>query len=226
MTLVQKAIANLLRFDSCTISDALDNLGLPGAVHGLPPQTLIGKRVAGRAVTVKLGPPIEGLPKRHLGAGAVMAAETGDIIVVENRGRTDVSGWGGLLSRGALRKGVSAVVVDGAFRDIDEARELGLPIFARNAVPITARGRIAEHDFNCPVTIAGIAVQPGDWLLADGSGVVFVPAIRLDAVIEVAETILAKEQLMARDIEAGIPIGDVMGADYEDMLKMIGKNND
>ncbi|MEG3125993.1 RraA family protein [Sphingomonas sp. GB1N7] len=209
----------LLRFDSCTVSDALDKLGLPGAVFGLAPLTIPGRRLAGRAVTVKLGAPIDGLPKRHLGAGAVMRAEAGDVIVVEHRGRTDVSGWGGLLSRGAIRKGVAAVIVDGACRDIDESRDLGLPVFARAAVPVTARGRIAEHDFNCPITVAGVAVSPGDWLVADGSGVVFVRADRLDEVIAVAEDILARETLMARDIDAGVPIGDVMGASYEDMLK-------
>lgn len=212
-------IDSLLRFDSCTISDALDKLGLPGAVFGLSPLTLPGRRLAGRAMTVKLGAPFDGLPKRHLGAGAIMAAEEGDIIVVEHRGRTDVSGWGGLLTRGAIQKGIAAVVIDGACRDVDEGRELGFPVFGRAAVPITARGRVAEHDFNCPITIAGVAVSPGDWLVADGSGVVFVRADRLDAVIAIAQDILARETLMARDIDAGVPIGDVMGANYEDMLK-------
>lgn len=219
-------IARLLRFDSCTISDALDKLGLDGAVSGLAPQTVPGRRVAGRAVTVKLGAPIAGLPKRHLGAGAVMAAEAGDVIVVENRGRSDVSGWGGLLSRGAIHKGVAAVVVDGAFRDVDEARDLGLPIFAYPPVPVTARGRIAEHDFNCPITIADIAVMPGDWLVADGSGVVFIPSARLEEVISVAADILARETLMAADIDAGVPIGEVMGANYEDMLQYTEQSHD
>lgn len=214
-----KIIESLLRFDSCTVSDALDTLGVPGAVSGILPLTTVGKRIAGRTVTVKLGAPIEGLPKRHLGASAVMAAEVGDIIVVEHRGRTDVSGWGGLLSRGAIRKGVGGVIIDGACRDVDESRDLGLPVFARCAVPVTARGRVAEHDYNCPVTIGAIAVYPGDWMVADGSGIVFIRASQLDEVVAVAEKILARETLMARDIEAGIPIGDVMGASYEDMLK-------
>lgn len=211
-------IARLVKLDTCSVSDALDKLGLPGAVVGLSPLTVRG-RVAGRAVTVKLGAPIDGLPKRHLGAGAVMAAEAGDIIVVEHRGRMDVSGWGGLLSRGAVMKGVAAVVVDGACRDVDESRELGLPVFARAAVPVTARGRVAEHGFNEPITMAGVAVRPGDLVLCDGSGVVFVGAESAEAVIAAAEAIFAREQLMAADIERGRPIGEVMGADYEDMLK-------
>lgn len=213
-----RIVESLLRFDSCTVSDALDRLGLPGAVSGLAPLTVIGRRVAGRAATVKLGPPMEGLPKRHLGAGAIMAAEAGDIIVIEHK-RADVSGWGGLLSRGAIRAGISAVIVEGGCRDVDEARELGLPVFARAAVPFTARGRIAEHDFGCPITIDGVAVSPGDWVVADGSGVVFIPADKLDQVIAEAEDILARETLMQRNIAAGRPLGEILGANYEDMLK-------
>ena len=210
-------IDRLQAIDTPTLSDALDALGLPGAVSGIGSLT-VRRRIAGRVRTVKLGAPLSGLPKRHLGAGAIMAASSGDVIVVEHRGRLDVSGWGGLLSRGALARGVAGVIVDGAVRDVDEATELGLPVFARAAVPVTARGRVAEHGFGEPITVAGIAVAEGDWVLADGSGVVFVAAARLDEVLAKAETIFAREQLMARDIAAGRPIGEVMGADYEDML--------
>ena len=211
-------VERLKRLDSCSVSDALDKLGLSGAVIGLSCLTVPG-RIAGPAVTVKLGAPMEGLPKRHLGAGAVMAARPGDVIVVEHRGRLDVSGWGGLLSRGAVRRGVAAVIVDGACRDLDESLEFGLPVYARAAVPVTARGRVAEHGFNEPITVAGVAVKPGDLVLADGSGVVFVPLDKAEAVITTAETIFAREQLMAAAIDRGEPIGAVMGADYEEMLK-------
>ena len=216
-------VERLLKLDTCSVSDALDKHGLPGAVIGLSALT-VRRRVAGRVVTVKLGAPIDGLSKRHLGAGAVMASESGDIIVVEHRGRMDVSGWGGLLSRGAVMKGVAAVIIDGACRDIDESLELGLPVYARAGVPVTARGRVAEHSFNEVITISGVAVSPGDLVLADGSGVVFVSSTRADAIISAAEEIFAREQLMASDIESGRPIGDVMGADYEDMLKKKGSN--
>jgi regulator of RNase E activity RraA len=210
-------IARLAQLDTPTLSDALDALGLPGAVFGIAPMT-IARRIAGRAMTVKLGPPLPNAPKSHLGAGAIMASQRGDIIVVEHE-RKDVSGWGGLLSRGALAKGIAGVILDGAFRDIDEARELGLPIYGRAAVPVTARGRVAEHAFNTPVRIGGVAVLPGDLVLADGSGVVFVSSARAEEIIAIAERIAAKERLMARDIEAGLPLTDVLGANYEDMLK-------
>lgn len=211
-------VERLKQLDTCSVSDALDKLGLAGAVVGLSCLTVRG-RVAGPAVTVKLGAPMEGLPKRHLGAGAIMTAQAGDVIVVEHRGRLDVSGWGGLLSRGAVKQGVAAVIVDGACRDLDESLEFGLPVYARAAVPVTARGRVAEHDFNRPITVAGVAVSPGDLVLADASGVVFVALDKAEAVISTAETIFAREQLMAAAIDRGEPIGAVMGANYEDMLK-------
>jgi len=217
MTSMPDLVERLRCLDTCSVSDALDRLGLTGAVAGLAPLT-VRRRVAGPVVTVKLGAPMPDLPKRHLGAGAIMVAQAGDIIVVEHRGRADVSGWGGLLSRGAIQKGVAAVIVDGACRDVDESLELGLPVYARAAVPVTARGRVAEHAFNTPVTICGLAVSPGDLVLADGSGVVFVRVTSAEAVISTAEEIYRREQLMAAAIDRGQAIGEVMGADYEDML--------
>lgn len=211
-------VARLARLDACAVSDALDKLGLPGAVIGIGALTGPAK-VAGRVVTTRLGAPLPNLPKRHLGAGAVMAAEAGDVIVVEHRGRTDVSGWGGLLSRGAVKRGVAAVLVDGACRDVDESRDMGLPVFARAAVPVTARGRIAEHAFQEPITFGSVAVKPGDLVIADGSGIVFVDQTRAEEIIVTAEHIHAREQLMAAAIDRGEPIGEVMSADYEDMLK-------
>jgi len=210
--------ARLAALDTCAVSDALDKLGLPGAVIGIAALTGPAK-VAGRVVTTKLGAPLPGLPKRHLGAGAVMAAKPGDIIVVEHRGRIDVSGWGGLLSRGAVRRGVAAVLVDGACRDIDESRALGLPVFARAAVPVTARGRVAEHSCQEPITFGAVAVKPGDLVIADGSGIVFVDQARAEDILSTAEDIHAREQRMAEAIDAGRAIGEVMSADYEDMLK-------
>ena len=213
------AIINRLKaLDACAVSDALDKLGLPGAVIGIA--ALTGPaRVAGRVVTTKLGAPLPNLPKRHLGAGAIVAAKAGDIIVVEHRGRLDVSGWGGLLSRGAAKMGVAAVLVDGACRDIDESRGLGLPVFARAAVPVTARGRVAEHGFQEPITFASVAVRPGDFVIADGSGIVFIDQTRAEEIVSAAEGIFAREQAMAALIDAGKPIDEVMGASYEDMLK-------
>lgn len=212
----QSMVDRLLALDTCCVSDALDKLGMKGAVIGLRSLS-VSRKVAGSVVTVKLGPPQTNGPKIHLGAGAIMAAEEGQIIAVEH-GRDDVSGWGGLLSRAASRKNLPAIIVDGAVRDIDESREFDLPVFARAAVPVTARGRISEHAFNVPITISDVDVNPGDFVVADGSGIVFISQDRAKEIVATAEDIYAREQLMAAAIDRGESISDVMGADYEDML--------
>ena len=108
--------------------------------------------------------------------------------------------------------------MDGACRDVDESRERGLPVYARAAVPVTARGRIIEESFNEPIKMAGVPVKPGDLVIADGSGVVFVPAERAGEVVAAAEEIAAREAEMARAVLAGASVVDVMGGNYESML--------
>lgn len=212
--------------DSCAVSDALDQLGLAGVALGLRRLTSPAT-VRGRVVTVRMGrpealpdPPGPGRgPRRHLGTAAVEAARPGDVIVIDNQGRLDAACWGGNLARAALARGVSAVIADGAVRDLDECEQVGLPVFAREAVPVTARGRVVELDWNVPVTISGITVEPGDLVVADGSGVVFMPASRAKEIGAAACRIVEKERLMAADIARGVPVSQVMGASYEDMLR-------
>jgi len=76
-----------------------------------------------------------------------------------------------------------------------------------------------ETATNAPVTAWGVTVNPGDYVIADASAVVFIAAASIDRVLEVAEGIAAREASMARAILAGVPISRVMGGDYETMLK-------
>jgi 4-hydroxy-4-methyl-2-oxoglutarate aldolase len=208
----------LSRVDSCAVSDAMDRHGGPsGVALGIRAVSDL-RRIAGRAVTVQLGP-ADGQPApRHLCTAAVESAGPGQIIVVGHNGREDVAGWGGVLSLAARLREVEGVVIDGACRDIDEIREMGLVVYARGAVPVTARSRIIELAWNIPIQICGIAVCPGDWVIADGSGVVVIPANDAAVIIESAGRIVEKEQRMAADLRAGKRVSQVMGTDYERML--------
>jgi len=208
----------LNQVDCCAVSDALDSFGLPPAIQGLAPLT-VRKRISGRAVTVKLGstPPDTGTD-RHLGAGAIDAAKSGDVIVVEHVSRDDCAGWGGVLSTGACLAGVSGVVIDGAARDIDEAHELEFPVYGRKAIAVTARGRVYEQSYNQAIEVGGVGVSPGDYVIADSSGVAVIPQGRAEDVISKAEMIAGKERLMVEELRKGRPISDVMGLDYEKML--------
>jgi regulator of RNase E activity RraA len=219
--MTESIVDRLRQIDTCAVSDALDALELKGTVIGIKPISVL-RRVAGLVQTVKLGPASEpasdNLPKVHLCSAAVDAAEPGDVIVVENHAREDAAGWGGILSTAAAHKGLSATIVDGPVRDADESREVDYPVFARSAIPFTARGRIAEHAWNIPVEIGGVIVNPGDLVLADGSGVVFVDQKRAEDIVAKAEEIAAKEAAMAAAVRQGKKVSDVMGGDYEDML--------
>jgi 4-hydroxy-4-methyl-2-oxoglutarate aldolase len=110
------------------------------------------------------------------------------------------------------------VIVDGACRDLDEAQELGFPLYARAAVPTTARGRVIELATNATVTIDGVAVAPGDLVIADGSGVVFVPAGAAEEVLAAAEQLATREAELADQIDRGLPPSEVLGGGYERML--------
>jgi 4-hydroxy-4-methyl-2-oxoglutarate aldolase len=210
-------VDRLSRLDTCAVSDALDRLGLTGAVSGLRPMWPC-PRITGRVVTVKLKLADGERPARHLGTAAVEAAAPGDVIVVDHAGRSDAAGWGGILSLAANVKGVSGVIVDGACRDVDESRDVGLPVYARSATPVTARGRIVEQSFNEPIEIAGIAVRPGDLVIADWSGIVFLAADWGEQIVQEAEEIAAREAQMAEAVRAGRSVVEVMGASYESML--------
>ena len=215
-------VARLARLDTPSVSDALDRLGLTGTVIDLP-RVATGRRIAGRVLTVRLGTGerLDG-PPRHLCTAAVEAARPGDILVIEQRTGIDAAGWGGILSNAARVRGIAGVIVDGPARDIDESRDLDFPVFARRATPTTARGRIVEEAFNEPVSVGEVTVSPGDLVIADGSGVVFIAADRAADVLETAEMIAAREAAMTTDVLAGKPVSQVMGADYEFLLDKKG----
>lgn len=215
-------VTRLNRLDCCAVSDALDKLGLKGSVSGLA-QRASTCRIAGRIVTYKLvaageAPAPIGAP-RHLGTTAIEAAQPGDIIVVEQRTGIDAGSWGGILSLGAKVRQIAGVIVDGPVRDIDEARSYDFPVYCRSLTARTARGRVAEAFTNQPVTIGDVTVHPGDYAIADASGVVIIAAADVERVLDAAESIAGREAAMAKALLAGLPISQVMGADYEHMLR-------
>lgn len=209
----------LMRLDACAVSDAMDRLGLAGSVTGLR-RLATAKRAAGKVMTVKLAAGVApGGSHRHLCTGAIEAAEPGSVIVVEQSTGVDAAGWGGVLSNAAMVRGLSGVIVNGPARDVDEADELGFPVFARQATCRTARGRVYEESFGEPVRAGDVEVRAGDYVVADASGAVFIPATRAEEVVAVAEAIAGRERLMTRDVRGGRPVSVVMGADYEKMLE-------
>lgn len=215
-------VFRLNRLDCCAVSDALDMLGLPSSVTGLK-RLATDNRIAGRVVTVKLvaaseAPDSQHSP-RHLGTTAIESAGPGDVIVIEQRTGIEAGSWGGILTLGAKMRGIAGVIAEGLVRDIDEASSYRFPVFARGTTARTARGRVVESKTNDVILIGEVSVHPGDFVIADGSAVAFIPAAAIGQVLDAAEAIAAREATMAKALLNGDAITRVMGANYENMLK-------
>lgn len=203
-------IDRLRALDSCAVSDALDAYRISTVVLGPAPVWPVRHVVAGRVRTVAVGPRRSDRPAGHVAAAAVDVCGPQDVLVIGNEGRLDVSCWGGILSRAATARGIAGVVVDGACRDASESEDLGLPVFARAVVPVSARGRIVQHAMDEPLRFGGITVGPGDYVVADGNGVAFLPGADAERIVGFAERIVARESAMADAVDQGRPVADVM----------------
>lgn len=205
----EELLAAFAKLDSTAVSDALDALELTPGQGGFR-LVSVDRSIAGFAVTVELEPWKPGPAGAHIATEAVAKAGPGEIIVVANQGRTDVSAWGGLLSLGASLNGAHGVVVDGSCRDVGEARELGFPVFARATIPATARGRLQQRSTGLPVNFGAATVAPGDIVIADETGITFVPKQHLEEVLTLAQGIAAREEAIAADLRRGIPLPEAM----------------
>ena len=211
--------SRFLKLSTTNLSDAMDKVGVRGAVIGIRPMYAC-PRIVGRAVTIKVTAAGMMKSKHHLGVQAIDSSEEGDIIVIDNRGDLNNNCWGEVLSMGAKMKGVSGVVVDGAARDIDMCNEFEFPVYARGTIPITARGRIMQESFNEVIRIGDVQVRPGDIVMADINGVVVIPVEKVDEVLGAAEDIFKKEAAMVEDLKNGLSIIEVdQKYSYENMLK-------
>jgi 4-hydroxy-4-methyl-2-oxoglutarate aldolase len=211
--------AKLARLSTTNLSDAMDKLAIRGAVSGIRPM-FDTARLVGRAVTIKITAAGMAKSKTHLGIEAIASAEPGDVIAIDNHGDTTNNCWGEVLSCAAKVKGISGVVVDGAARDLDACQEMEFPVFARAAVPITARGRIMQEAFNCMIRLGDVQVRPGDIVVADVNGLVIIPVEKVDDVIREAEVLMETEEKMKADLLAGMDVLEVdRKYNYEQMLK-------
>lgn len=210
--------AALSRLATTNLADALDSLGIRGAVIGIRPMFDCPK-IIGPAVTVKLTAAGAVPSTAHLGVDAIEAAQPGDVVVIDNRGDLHNNCWGEILSLGAKMKGIAGVIADGAVRDIEACREFEFPVYARGAVPITARGRLMQESFNQLVRIGDVQVSPGDMVVADANGVVAIPAAHLETVLEAAEALYEREAAMLEDLRQGLSMLEVdRKYAYEQML--------
>lgn len=203
---------------SGVVSDALDELGIAGAVPSsvLRP-TDAGARLCGPALTVlnrPLAVPVAKAVQANVSRlGEIEAhnlAAAGDVLVIQ--GVEGISSMGAISASIGKRQGEAGAVVDGAVRDTAHSRGIGYPVWCKGASPITGKWRIETVAVNVPVAICGIPVKPGDLVVADEVGVCFVPHERAADVLAAVRRILAYEEERLRQIAAGVSVPDLAKA--------------
>ncbi|HEX6317743.1 MAG TPA: RraA family protein, partial [Burkholderiales bacterium] len=119
-------------------------------------------------------------------------AQPGDVLVIQ--GVPGVSSMGAISASTGRKAGEAGAVVDGAVRDTNHSRAIGYPVWSSGVSPVTGKWRIETVGINLEVAIAGVAVQPGDLVVADEVGVCFVPYERAAEVLAVAQRIASSEK--------------------------------
>jgi regulator of RNase E activity RraA len=109
-------------------------------------------------------------------------APAGSVLVYVLENGLEIAGIGNLMATTAKVRGLAGAVIDGGARDVDEIEEIGLPVWSRSVTPATSVGRYVSVAKQVPVVCGGITVRPGDTIVADASGVVVVPAEKLNEV--------------------------------------------
>ncbi|WP_142781760.1 RraA family protein [Agrobacterium sp. T29] len=203
------------------VSDVMDELGIPHGVigsHVLKP-TISGARIVGPALTlrniVQRVDPLNGA-KNKVNKMAEFEAHNlalpGDVLVIQ--GVPNISNMGGISAQTGLRQGEIGAVVSGAIRDLAHSREIGYPLWASEFTPVTGKWRIETVEINGPVQIVDVRVEPGDLVLADETGVCFVPRERLEDVLVLAQKKSEAESIRCQAIDDGVPIYELINSSY------------
>jgi regulator of RNase E activity RraA len=134
----------------------------------------------------------------------------GEVAVLACGGPTDViAPWGELLSTAARARQAAGCVTDGLVRDVARIRTMQFPVFHGGIGPLDTKNRAEMVEKDVTVTVAGVAISPGDWILGDVDGVVVIPADRSEQVFRAALEKIAAEDTTRAELEAGHSLRDV-----------------
>jgi 4-hydroxy-4-methyl-2-oxoglutarate aldolase len=199
--------------DDVAVSDALAlgaaTLGESGArrMHRRVKPVWPGARAAGPAYPVRCS------PGDNLGIHvAVTRAPAGSILVADMSGERDYGYWGEVLTTGAEARGIAGLVIDACVRDCDALAAHGFPVFS-TGLALTGASKVQPGAIDRPVTVGDVAVEPGDWIVADVDGVVVIPGADLAAVLEAGRVRAAKEEKLFAILREGGSTVEEFGLD-------------
>jgi len=199
-----KSLADLLEgFSVATIAESTAGACvLPPVIKPLSAVT----RIVGRARTVRCAGQSNLWIHR-----AVYTAEPGDVLVVQTAAEMPAGYWGELLTRAAILRGLSGLIIDGYVRDLDALENLGFPVFARGTCPTgTTKEEGTGGGLDVLLDIDGARVQSGGIVVADRDGIVILPPDQSDAVVIAAGRRTEKEKTLLDGLSAGARLIDLL----------------
>jgi 4-hydroxy-4-methyl-2-oxoglutarate aldolase len=197
------------------VSDVMDELGITGVIGAsvLKP-TIAGACIVGTALTVRNIMQREHVyetAQRHVNKMAEFEAHNlarpGDVVVID--GVAGISNMGGISAQTGKRQGEAGAVVFGGVRDVGHSRRVAYPVWATEFTPVTGKWRIETVEINGEIVVGGARVAPGDIVLADDTGVCFIPRARAVEVLALAQRKSAAEESKCKAINSGVPVADL-----------------
>ena len=186
--------AELAALGTATVHEAYGRLGLVD----VPLRRIVpGSRAAGPARTVLCGQ-----DDNLMVHAAIAAAEPGDVLVLTMPRPGPVALVGELLATQAKVRGVAAILVDGAVRDVEELVELGLPIWAR-FVRVRGADKAVPGELDEAIDVGGVTIEAGDAVVLDADGAVAVPVDHVEEVLAAARERAERERVKRAKLEAG-----------------------
>ena len=187
----KELLERLAQYDT---TDLCDGAGIFNAMdYHIKPQ-IKNEKIVGPAVTVKVP-----IGASLAAARAIDIAKAGDIIVIDGHGVCNNALWGGHRSFCCQQKGITGVIIDGAFRDIDENEELGFPIYAR-ALTCGAASKNSSGEINVPISCGGVIVNPGDIIVGDRNGVVVIKPEEAEEIMQRAQERINKQRAIREEM--------------------------
>ncbi|MGH7102490.1 MAG: ribonuclease activity regulator RraA [Acetobacteraceae bacterium] len=195
---------------TATLSTVLLKKGLRNVwIRGAQPLAPGQKRAVGRAFTLRFVPAREDLASPESWASprstraAIEAMEPGAMVIADAMGTTDAGIFGDILSARMKRRGVAALVTDGVIRDAAGVRGTGFPVWCRGTAAPPSIAALTFVNWQEPVGCGGVAVIPGDVVVADEDGAIVIPAALVDAVSALAAEQERLEAWIMAEVEKG-----------------------
>jgi regulator of RNase E activity RraA len=197
------------------VSDVMDEIGITGVIGASVLRPTIPRScIVGPALTVRNIVQREHVyesARQHVNKMAEFEAHNlarpGDIVVID--GVAAISNMGGISAQTGKRQGEAGAIVFGGVRDVGHSRRIGYPVWATEVTPVTGKWRIETVEINGEIVVGGIRVAPGDIVLADDTGVCFIPRARAAEVLALARQKSFAEEKKCQAIETGVAVADL-----------------